>query len=130
MTTVVASAPPQHWIFSVEFATAVPVSVSESSAFSTMLAITGAAGAWVFAAFDGAVVLNVFDAALVPTDVVSVAVSACAPAARICVVKLHEPLLPATVVPRALVPPSVTVTVAPAIAVPVRVIESLAFRTP
>ena len=44
--------------------------------------------------------------------------------------KLQVPVLLAVVVPSALVPPSDTVTVAPAGAVPVRVTDSLEFSTP
>ena len=46
------------------------------------------------------------------------------------VVKLQAPLLLAVVVPSAVVPPSDTVTVEPAGAVPVRVTDSLEFSTP
>ena len=48
-------------------------------------------------------------------------------------IRMHgfqEPLPLATVVPRALVPPSDTVTVERAIAVPVRLTESFGFKTP
>ena len=47
------------------------------------------------------------------------------PAAKSAVVKLQEPVLLAVVVPSGVEPPSDTVTVAPAGAVPVKVTESL-----
>ena len=70
------------------------------------------------------------DAALVPADVVSVAVKAYVPDDKSAVVKLQLPLLLAVVVPSALEPPSDTVTVAPAGARPVKVTESLALTVP
>ena len=78
----------------------------------------------------GTVTSRGLDAALVPAEVVSVAVKAYVPDDKSAVVKLQAPLLLAVVLPSALEPPSDTVTVAPAGAVPVELTKSLALTMP
>jgi hypothetical protein len=87
-----------------------------------MLAMTEVAGC--------TVTLSGFEFALVPAAVVSVAVNAYALASKSAVVKLQTKELLAVVVPSGFTPPSHTVTVEPAGAVPVRVTESLELTTP
>jgi hypothetical protein len=70
------------------------------------------------------------DAALVPPEVVLVAVNAYAPADKSAVVKLQAPVLLAVVAPRGFAPPSDTVTTALLGAVPPRVTESSELTTP
>ena len=102
--------------------TAVPVSVTEPLALTAPVLMTGAVGSTV--TFRG------LEDALVPAEVVSVAVNAYAADDRSAVVKVQAPVLLAVVVPSALAPPSDTVTVAPPTAVPVRVTELLELTTP
>ncbi len=78
----------------------------------------------------GTVTVSALDFALVPADVVSVAVNAYAPADKSAVVKVQAKVLFAVVVPSGFAPPSDTVTVEPLGAVPVRVTESLELITP
>ena len=78
----------------------------------------------------GTVRSNGVDALLVVPESVSVAVKAYDPAARSAVLKLQAPVLLAVVVPNADEPPSDTVTVAPAAAVPVSLTASYRFTVP
>ena len=114
LAVVVPSAlePPSDTV-TVAPAGAVPVKVTESLALTVPLLMAGAAGC-------GTVTSYALDAALVPAEVVSVAVNAYVPDDKSAVVKLQLPLLLAVVVPSALEPPSDTVTVAPAGASPSR----------
>ena len=123
----------------VEFATAVPVKVTESLELTAPLVMTGAAGeallgpvaaAPVEAAAADTVTPSAFDFALFPAAVVSLAVKAYAPADKSAVVKLQAPVPLAVVVPSGFAPPSDTVTVAPSSAVPVSVTESLELTAP
>ena len=123
LTLAVPIAPPLQERFTVELATAVPVTVTVSLEFSTSFPMTGTAG-------SGTVTLSGLEAGLAAVAVGSVAVNVYAPAFRPDVVKVQAPVLLAFVVPSALEPPFQTVTVTPAVAVPVRVTEPLALATP
>ena len=106
----------------VEFANAVPVSVTESLELTAPLVMTGAGRR---AAATATVTPSGLELTLLPAAVVSLAVKAYAPADKFAVVKLQAPVLFAVVVP-SLVPVVLhTVTVEFANAVPVRVKESL-----
>jgi len=96
---------------------------------TTILLMTGAAGGLLFGA-DGTVTWSGFETALVPAEVVSVAVNVYAPAGKSAVVKVHTKALFAVVVPSGFAPPSDTVTVEPPGAVPVKVTEWLELTTP
>ena len=115
----------------VEFATAVPVRVKESLELTAILLMTGAAGRGaVEPVAAGTVTSSAFETALVPAEVVSVAVNAYAPGDKSAVVKLQTKALFGVVVPSGFAPPSDTVTVPPGGAYPVRVTESLELTAP
>ena len=98
----------------VELATAVPVSVTESFELTAALLMTGAAGGSLVAVAVGTVKSSALDFTLVPAAVVSVAVNAYEPAAKTAVVKLQTKELLEVAVPSEFAPPSDTVTMEPA----------------
>src|ERR1700749_956255 len=126
------------------FAVAVPTCVVPSNTVTVLLAsavpviwtsvvpltIEAAVSTGAFGATVSIVTANADDAALVPPEVVSVAVKLWLPFASVAVANVHAPLLFAVAVP-SLVVPSYTVTVLLAAAVPVSVrVVSLVMWSP